>query len=45
MIKCFQIDSNIAIIKWDGLEDATTLAKIIRDNDIQIKTLYGEIKE
>ena len=50
MIKVYQFDANMAIIKWDGLEDANLLAKIIqRDGDngnmIQVKTINKELKE
>lgn len=47
MIKIYQFDENMAIIKWEGLEDATKLAKIINSNpdDIKVKTIHKELKE
>ena len=50
MIKVFQIDKELAIIKWEGLEDTTNLAKAIqslnRTNErVQVKTINKELKE
>ena len=44
MIKVFQIDEGLAIIKWENLEDATLLAKLIQQNDIEIKSLHKELR-
>ena len=46
-IKVYQFDENMAIIKWDGLEDATKLAKIINKNqdDIKVKTIHRELQK
>ena len=48
MIKVFQIDKELAIIKWEGLEDTTNLAKAIqslnRTNErVQVKTINKEL--
>ena len=44
MIKVFQIDEGLAIIKWENLEDDTLLAKLIQQNDIEIKSLHKELR-
>ena len=44
MIKVFQIDEGLAIIKWENLEDTTLLAKLIQQNDIEIKSLHKELR-
>lgn len=50
MIKVFQIDNELAIIKWEGLEDTMSLAKAIQslnriDERVQVKTINKELKE
>lgn len=44
-VKVFQIDGNMAIVSWDGMEDATELVKIIQKHGFKIKTLYKELEE
>lgn len=46
MIRIFQIDKDMAIIRWEGLEDMNLLAKIINSNhdDIKVKTVNREIE-
>lgn len=46
MIKVFQIDNELAIIKWEGLEDTTLLAKTIQKmgkEKVQVKTINKEL--
>lgn len=49
MIKVFQIDNEFAIIKWEGLEDTTSLAQAIQylnrtEEQVQVKTINKELK-
>lgn len=45
MIKVFQIDTEMAIIKWEGLEDVNLLVKAIQslDDNITVKTINKEL--
>lgn len=45
MIKVFQIDTEMAIIKWEGLEDANLLVTAIQslDDNITVKTINKEL--
>lgn len=44
MIRLFQIDNGIAIMKWDNLEDMKLIAEIANehDKDIKVKSIDTE---
>ena len=44
MIKLFQIDTGIAIMKWDDITDMKLIAEIVNehDKDIKVKSIDTE---
>jgi len=44
MIRLFQIDTGLAIMKWDGIADMKLIAEIVNehDKDIKVKSIDKE---